>query len=59
MCVCVYCDVAMAVDCCSSPAPGYFNEDNTVDFLLHLNHGVHPNYDYSMVCSSLVFLVYA
>ena len=43
----------MDVDGCSLPAPGYFNDDDTVDFMLHMNHGVYPDYDYSMVCHSL------
>jgi len=38
---------------CSLPAPGFFNDDDTVDFMLHLNHGVYPDYDYSTVRCSL------
>jgi len=47
------CNISIAVDGCSSPAPGFFNDDDTVDFMLHLNHGVYPDYDYSMVSYSL------
>lgn len=32
----------------SSPAPGYFNDDDKLDFMFHVNHGSYPNYDYSM-----------
>jgi len=46
-------DAFCCVCCFSSPAPGYFNDDDTLDFMLHLNHGVFPGYDHSTVCFSL------
>ncbi|XP_014775706.1 protein FAM234B [Octopus bimaculoides] len=33
----------------SIPAPGYFNDDAYLDFMLHLNFGTWPYYTYSMV----------
>lgn len=36
---------------CSTPAPGHFNDDDTVDFMIHLNYGKWPEYFYSLVRS--------
>ncbi|GAB1608002.1 protein FAM234B-like [Argonauta hians] len=33
----------------SIPAPGYFNNDRYLDFMVHLNYGNWPSYSYSMV----------
>ena len=33
----------------STPAPGHFNDDDTVDFMIHLNYGKWPEYFYSLV----------
>ncbi len=34
---------------CSVPAPGHFNDDDTPDFMLHLNYGEWPDYSHSLV----------
>lgn len=33
----------------SSPAPGFFNDDEVLDFMIHLNFGAYPSYNHSMV----------
>ncbi|XP_041362611.1 protein FAM234B-like [Gigantopelta aegis] len=33
----------------SSPAPGYFDDDDVIDFMMHWNAGVWPDYDFSLV----------
>jgi len=53
----ICCDVQLVVGCFSLPAPGHFNDDNNMDFLLHLNHGVYPDYDYSMVGYTLCLMI--
>lgn len=33
----------------STPAPGYFNDDDVLDFMIHFNAGQYPFYNYSAV----------
>ncbi len=38
------------ISCCfSSPAPGYFNDDDVLDFMIHFNVGFWPLYNHSLV----------
>ena len=39
----------------STPAPGHFNDDDTVDFMIHLNYGKWPEYFYSLVRNDTPF----
>ena len=39
----------LVLKCYSTLAPAYFNDDDTLDFMLHMNKGSWPKYLYSQV----------
>ncbi len=43
------CASVLSILLCSVPAPAHFNDDDTVDFMVHLNYGRWPDYQYSLV----------
>ena len=43
---------------CSTPAPGYFNDDDVLDFMVHWSSGAWPTYNSSKVTITITIHYY-